>query len=279
MCGRYSNQTEWSELRISFDAGALEPVGADPLWRPRFNISPNPGAGGEVPIVRRASQGARALRRELALARFWFIPTWWQKPLDELPTAFNARLEGLASRPLFRDALRTSRCLVPATGWREFVGARLPKQPFCFRPAALSPGEPFAFAGLCSRWLDRDGRGVESFAIVTVPPSAPAATIHSRMPLVLPRELYEAWLEDDQAAPAIAEEAARSCLALALEIYPSDPIANDIRYEGPRALARAPSPDLVSAAQEGPEQLGLFGSGPADTAPTAQRRRAPPRRR
>ena len=80
-----------------------------------FNIAPSHGPGFEQLIVVQKED-----RRVLRLARWWMIPGFWTKPLRELPTSFNARAEDVADKPFFRAAFASHRCLVPATGWREF---------------------------------------------------------------------------------------------------------------------------------------------------------------
>src|SRR5690606_33839192 len=123
MCGRYTNEMEFSQLRLAFDATDL----SFRPWVPTYNIAPSSGPGHEQPFIVRGAGG-----RELRLGRFWLIPSWWKQPLRELPTAFNARAEELAQKPLWREPFRSRRCLVPATGWREFALEKGKKQPYHF---------------------------------------------------------------------------------------------------------------------------------------------------
>ncbi len=46
--------------------------------------------------------------------RWQLIPRWWKKSLKELPATFNARAE-VAEKPIFRDAFRRNRYLIPVT--------------------------------------------------------------------------------------------------------------------------------------------------------------------
>ena len=107
MCGRYTTEAEFSEIRIAFDVEQLDLFRE---WTPKFNIAPSSGPGYEQPFIANVD-GVRTAK----LGRWWLIPYWWSKPLKELPTAFNARAEELAAKPMWRDAFKTSRCLVPAT--------------------------------------------------------------------------------------------------------------------------------------------------------------------
>jgi len=263
MCGRYTNETEFSQIRLLFQATdrTFRP------WTPKLNISPSSGPGFEQLIITVDRPGTRQIR----LARFWLIPSFWSKPLAALPTSFNARSEDLTRRRLWQGPYEHSRCLVPATGWREFVGTSTPKQPYHFRlpiPEAGAP-QPFAFAGLASTWTSPEGEVVDSFAILTTAPSEQARAIHDRMPLVMPAELEEAWLFDDEGRDRVLESARRAALTLELEVFPSDPVANNVHYEGPSAVRRIQptetqvSPKQQGPRQQGPKQLSLLDRPPA----------------
>jgi putative SOS response-associated peptidase YedK len=144
MCGRYTDEACFSDIRLTFDvADRPSPF----PWVPRFNIAPSHGAGYEQPFIVREGE-----ERVAHLGRWWLIPSWWKKELKQLPTAFNARSEEISAKPHFRDAFRSARCLVPATGWREYVPAGKAKQPYHFHLGHAL----FAFAGLCSRWVSPD---------------------------------------------------------------------------------------------------------------------------
>jgi putative SOS response-associated peptidase YedK len=243
MCGRYSEEETLSEIRLEFDA---EPE-LFREYRPTFNIAPSHGPGFEQPIVVHTHAGQRAIR----LARWWMIPGFWKKPLKELPTSFNARAEDVAVKPFFRGAFASHRCLVPATGWREFKPEGKKKQPYHFRPRTRL----FAFGGVHSRFVAEDGEVVDTFAIITTPPNDVARAIHDRMPLVIDRALYDEWLDPSADAAAVLARACSDNQRLELEVYPSDPAGNDVRFEDPRVVARA------EVTQPAPLQGELFASG------------------
>jgi putative SOS response-associated peptidase YedK len=253
MCGRYTDDAELSDIRLAFDVETVE-LFRD--WKPTYNIAPSYGPGFEQLMVVRTREGKRALR----LGRFWMIPPGWSKPLKDLPTTFNARSEEVATKRWWKDAFATRRCLIPATGWREFRAEAGRKQPYHFHLGR----RVFAFAGLHSSFTTSDGEVVDSFAIVTTEPSAVAAPIHDRMPLVLAPELYGPWLGADDDPSSVLERARALALGLPLEIYPSDPIANSSRYEGPRALEAVTRPPLetgrLADTATDPVQIELFGT-------------------
>lgn len=228
MCARYSNAAEFSDIRIAFDVRSILLLRD---WAPRYNIAPSHGPGFEVPMVVLES-GERTAKS----ARWWLIPSWWKKPLKELPAAFNARCEELAGKPFFRSAFRSRRCIVPATGWREFVGPPKSKQPHHFH----FDHQLFGFAGLAETWVSPEGEVVDSCTLVTTAPTPFAARIHDRMPLVLAPELYAAWLDPTEKPEAVLADAVARAAGLPLEVYASDPVGNSTRFEGAEALRPAP---------------------------------------
>ncbi|HEX7481211.1 MAG TPA: SOS response-associated peptidase [Polyangiales bacterium] len=198
----------------------------------RFNISPGYGGVGAPWIVRVDA----AHERELVHARWWLIPAWWKKPLKELPTAFNARAEEAAQKPFFRDALKRRRCLMPATGWYEYQGARGHKRAFLFQ---LPEHGVFGIAGIYERWMNpEDGEVIDSFAIMTTTPNPEASKIHDRMPVVLPASAYNAWLDPDNHDVAQLQTLLQPWHG-ALEIYETTGYGNDPRREGPDCIEPA----------------------------------------
>jgi len=243
MCGRFSQEAELSEIKLELEVEQLELLRE---LKPLYNIAPSRGPGFEQAFV--TQDRDRVLRH----GRWWMIPHFWSKPLKTLPAAFNARAEDLGQKPFWRRAFHEYRCLVPATGWREFKLEGKRKQPYQFR----LPERVFAFAGLWSRWTSPDGEVVDSFAIVTVPPSATAAPYHDRMPLVIARELYAAWLDPQADAASVLSEARAQSAALPLDVYPSDPRGNNVRFEGPEVVGLSD----VEATSESPSREPFDGA-------------------
>ena len=177
MCGRFLLKSPLVRLQGHF--GFAE----RPNLAPQYNIAPTQ----TVPIVRRRKSEEG---RELAFVRWGLVP-FWAKDLSIGSRLINARAEGIAEKPAFRDAFKARRCLVPADGfyeWRKIDGG---KQPMLVR---LRSGEPFGFAGLWERWRGPEGP-VETFTIVTTDPNAVTAPIHNRMPVILDPADYDQWLD------------------------------------------------------------------------------------
>jgi putative SOS response-associated peptidase YedK len=104
----------------------------------------------------------------------------------------NARAETVASKPSFRDALKKRRCLIPADGFYEWKKEGKMKTPFCFTMADESI---FAFAGLWEQWKNPEGQLIETCSIITTRPNDLLADVHDRMPVILPDDVYDMWLD------------------------------------------------------------------------------------
>jgi putative SOS response-associated peptidase YedK len=79
---------------------------------PRFNIAPTT----PIEVVRAGEAG-----NELVPMRWGLVPCWWKKSLSELPSTFNARAETVTEKPMFRAAFKARRCIIPASGFYEFM--------------------------------------------------------------------------------------------------------------------------------------------------------------
>lgn len=186
MCGRYvlpdeDSIGEYWAINCCFCRGWFRPV---------FNVPPT----SQVPIIVRA-EGQLYLRS----ARWGLIPGWWSKDTPPSMT-FNARSEDAAQKPVWRESLRSRRCLLPALGWYEWNVAEMvqgsadrpAKQPYFI---SCPESKVIAFAGLWSVWERPGTEPVVSCAVLTKA-AAPAITfIHDRMPVVLKPERHDAWLD------------------------------------------------------------------------------------
>lgn len=187
MCGRFALAATAEEVAALF--GYLDAED----FPPRYNIAPTQ----PVAIVREEHR-----RRRFALARWGLVPAWVEDP-KRFQLLINARSEGIAAKPAFKNAIRYRRCLVPASGFYEWRRQGKARQPFWVRPRK---GGPIGFAGLWETWSDRDGGEIDSACIVTTAANATLAPIHARMPVVIAREDFEVWLkgETDEAMALLA---------------------------------------------------------------------------
>ncbi len=157
---------------------------------PRYNIAPTQPIG----VVRMNERHAR----EFALVRWGFIPSWAKKDYFEKVGSkplINARGETVADKPTFRSAFRRRRCLIPADGfyeWRTEKGAR---QPYLIRPVADGL---FAFGGVWETAADADGGEIDTAAIITTEAGRDIAPLHNREPIVIAKNDFTVWLDEDE---------------------------------------------------------------------------------
>ena len=180
MCGRFTSKAKPKEIEKEFNVKVKE----ENLFKPRYNIAPTQ----TIPVVLE-SGGERIVEG----FRWGLIPCW-AKDESIGNKLINARAETLAEKPSFRDAFRSHRCIVPASGFYEWqktgTGA---KQPFYFY---LKDKEVFGFAGLYEEWLDKEtGEQIETCTIITTEANEVLEPVHERMPAILKAEYYDQWLD------------------------------------------------------------------------------------
>ncbi|HEY5719807.1 MAG TPA: SOS response-associated peptidase [Gammaproteobacteria bacterium] len=219
MCGRLALFSDAQGVASHFGlAGAV-------AFPPRWNQAPRQ----PLAVVRADAAGDG---RELRLLE-WGLQPPWAKPDRPGPRPINARLEGVAERPLFRAAWRRRRCLVPADGWYEWQAEAGGRQPwFC----AAEDAGLLALGGLWERWQGADGSVLESVAIVTRPATAALAWLHQRMPLLLDPDDYAAWLDPRHHVDPDALGQRRAATLTSRRVSRR---VNDPRHEGPELLATA----------------------------------------
>ena len=123
----------------------------------------------------------------------WGLVPFWSKDGKAAFSTINARAETITTSPLYREAMKRRRCLVPADFFYEWkkVDAKT-KQPYAI---ALQDWSPFAFAGLWESWRDKaTGETKDTYTVITTDPNSLMETIHNRMPVILRREDYDRWL-------------------------------------------------------------------------------------
>lgn len=222
MCGRYTLHGPRSRLYEQFDPGFAEisELPRDIAW---FNVAPSQ----HMPVVRASADGGR----EIVSAQWGLRPSWASAG-GKMPQPINARIETAAERPMFRHAFRRSRVLVPASGFYEWQVVAGRKQPYYIRPAG---DELFGFAGLLERWQGPDGE-LLSFAILTTAANDTVAPIHDRMPVIVCRDDYAAWLDSAITDPELVREIASGYPAEAMRSCPVRSAVGNPRAQGPQLI-------------------------------------------
>ncbi len=177
MCGRYTLTSPGEVVAEVFELPFV------PDLAPRYNMAPTQ----EAAIVRVPAAGAP---RTLDRLRWGLIPAWAKDPAIG-NRMINARAETVAEKPAYRDSFRRQRCLVAADGFYEWKRQGKAKQPYLIRRADR---QPFAIAGLWAAWRGA-GVPVETFTILTTEPNDLMRDLHDRMPVLLDRRDFAAWLD------------------------------------------------------------------------------------
>lgn len=198
MCGRFSQFYTWDDIHAFSRPLVAEPSNLPP----QYNIAPTDQAG----VIWKAEDG----QWHYETMRWGLIPRWWSKPISQVPATFNARAEEVDTKPMFRDAFRRSRCLVPASGFFEWTGDKKARKPWFI---SSQDGKPLMFAGLYDRWKDREtGQVVSSFTVIVTDANPFMGELHDRMPVILAEEHWDAWLDEprkDLLVPATAADLQR----------------------------------------------------------------------
>lgn len=246
MCGRYARAKDKAALVEEFACASApeQDLPAD------YNVAPTK----QVYIVaeRPADDEHPAPRRVLAVARWGLVPSWAKDPTIG-NRLINARVETAAQKPAFRRAFARRRCLVPADGFYEWYeptdpaapkgrGGKPLKQPFFIHP---TDGGSLAMAGLYEFWRDPDPHHGDPWlmtvTILTTTATDALGRIHDRMPLPIPPELWQDWLDPGAGEAAVAQVLA-SHTAERLAAYPVATGVNNVRNNGPDLMAPLPEP-------------------------------------
>jgi len=174
MCGRIVQKTAGREIALNL---GLE--WEDPELGPRYNIAP----GSKLLVIRKQATPA--------YLNWGLIPSWAKERKLGF-SLFNARAETLNEKPSFRNALKLRRCLVPVDGFYEWKKVGKEKQPFFIH---LAGHEVFYLAALWELWVSPEGEGIESVTIITREADERVGAIHERMPLIIPTDYHQLWLE------------------------------------------------------------------------------------
>jgi len=233
MCGRFALSAMLTDIAEEFSTKSHPDRTLPADW----NIKP--------------TQDIYIIKNEKVEIASWGLIAPWSKNLGDAlrsqAQAINARFETIHEKPTFKNAFRRSRCLVPASGYYEWateLGRYKTKQPVYI---SRDDNKLLAFAGIYDRWISPEGEIKDSVAIITRDAVNELAKVHNRMPMFLPRERWQTWmdpeLQDVIQIRALFEDFQPDAR---LRYWPVADLVNSIRNNGP---------DLVSPIEVEPETL------------------------
>jgi putative SOS response-associated peptidase YedK len=241
MCGRYASSRRPQDLVEEFeivDDRVKEPLAPD------YNVAPTKEVYAVVerpPSSQDGDDQQAEPERQLRVLRWGLIPSWAKDPAIG-NRMINARMETVAEKPAFRRAFSSRRCLLPADGYFEWYptaelgkGGKPLKQPFFIRP---KDGGVLAMAGLYEIWRDptRDEDDPERFrwtcTVITTEAEDEVGMIHDRMPLMVERDRWSAWLDPRRPQESLLDLLTPAAPG-ALEAYPVSKAVGNVRNNGP----------------------------------------------
>ena len=242
MCGRYASTKSSGELVEEFDIDEIVGV----LPGPDYNVAPT----AEVPaVLERTSRTDGSVTRRLSPLTWGLVPSW-AKDRKIGARLINARVETVADKPAFRRAFSARRCLLPADGFYEWYSpeaatrvlgrsTKAKKQPFFIH---RSDGGLLVMAGIYEIWRDPakgpadDEAWLRTCSVITTEATDAVGHIHDRMPMVVPRQSYDAWLDPALTDPQLALALLSVTEPEALEAYAVSTAVNSVENNDPSLL-------------------------------------------
>ena len=228
MCGRYVVAYDPQTLVAGFSLTRIQPFDR------RWNVAPT----AQVPVVFETKAGER-----VAENMRWGLVPHWAKDLSIGAKLNNARSEGMADKPSFRQAVRRRRCILPASGYYEWQPAadangKPAKQPWFISPTMANSDAPFfAMAGLFEAWRapgsNEEDPWLLTCCVITTAANRLLAPIHDRMPVMLAPEQYADWLNRDSQDPASLTPLLDGIAEDAMQAWPVGKAVGRASNEGP----------------------------------------------
>jgi len=210
MCGRFTLTVDPADLQDNFGH-----YNFPSRFAPRFNIAPT------QPVLAIPNDG----KNKADFFVWGLIPSWAKDPSIG-NRLINARGETLAEKPSFRGGYKYKRCLILADGfyeWKQQPGTKTKVPHFIH----MKDRQPFAFAGLWDEWLGSDGSQVRSCTIITTEPNELMATLHDRMPVILPSDTYTQWLDTTPQTPESLQPLLKPYPTEGMAAYPVSTLVNN----------------------------------------------------
>ena len=217
MCGRFSLFEDINSLKEQFQFDFPEDLDA------RYNIAP----GQDILTVIENGKG-----RIGTMMRWGLIPFW----ADDEKIGYrmiNARGETVDEKASFKHAFKQKRCLILTDGFYEWKKEGKQKQPYRF---GMKNKKPFALAGLWENW-NKDGKAITSCTIITTGPNDVTEKIHDRMPVILPEDKLDLWLDSSMDQTQELKKLLVPYDADIMEAYPVSTAINSAKNEGKELIA------------------------------------------
>lgn len=221
MCGRFSIT---GDLDFYAEYFGVDDV-VSPALEPSWNVAPTD----PVYVI-----AERDERRQLGTMRWGLVPHWAG---DTRTIHINARSETVDTTPAFRDSFARKRCLIPADGFYEWEPPSEGRKPhWVYR----GDGHPMTFAGLWASRFDPESEDwIRTCTILTAAAVGPIRAIHDRMPVSLPPERWDAWLDRDITDPELARSLIQPIDPDLIMEHRVSSMVNSVKNDGPELRQEA----------------------------------------
>ncbi len=252
MCGRYASSLDPEDIVEEFEIRTTVPSTDLPRLPADYNVAPTKEVYAvlERPPRRESPDGPELpAERQLRTLTWGLVPSWAKNPKIG-SRMINARVETVAEKPAYRRAFAARRAILPADGYYEWyvtdqvtTTGKPKKQPFFIRPR---DGSALAMAGLYELWRDPTRADDDPLrwrwtcTVITTSATDDLGRIHDRMPLMLPRSAYDAWLDPAPRDPADLLALLEPAAPGRLEAYPVSTLVSNVANNGPELIEPIP---------------------------------------
>ena len=241
MCGRFVSSSSADKIAqffgASFEGEALPP---------NFNVAPTQ----DVLAVVADAAGEREVQ-----AFHWGLVPSWAKDMKVGSKMINARSETIGEKPAFKGPFKKHRLIIPMDGFYEWqqAGEGAPvgksgkplKTPMFIHRA---DDQPLAVAGLWAAWRDKaagpDAPWLHSCTVITTSANDTMAPVHDRMPVLLPHDAWDEWLDPTNQDMAALQHLLVPAPNDVLTMHAVSTAVNNVRNKGPELMAPVASGGL-----------------------------------
>ncbi len=220
MCGRFVTVIPADELRKIFDL--IE----NPQIEPRYNIAPMQKAG----VVRQVEDSTN----RFDFLKWGLVPSWSTDPTKG-SMLINARSETVKEKPSFRHAIKTNRCIIPISGFYEWVQVGKEKHPHYIY---LTDKSVMCLAGIWEHWKSPDDAVLETFSILTTTANKRLESLHERMPVILHPADYGLWLDKQLTDPHHLDHLYQPFPDDLITFHEVPALVNNPRFDSPSCIVK-----------------------------------------
>lgn len=250
MCGRFFLVAPAVQVIDALGLSNSDPGLAS--FGPRYNITP-------IQTILTVT-GVGAGRRVVSPAIWGMVPAWASRGGESIKPLINVRSETALEKPTFRRAMNVGRCLIPASGFFEWLATNeKSKVPHVIQPPRRK--RLMVLVGVSDPGADPSQRAA---AIMTRASAGPVKGIHERMPLCMEPDDFDAWLDpsrDGKAVEDVLQRAIERTAVMELEAFAVGKDIGKATADGAGLIepAKFEPAQAPKSKQRKDEQPGLFG--------------------